>query len=254
MTPAAGPRPLDLTPTSYDVYRRLRDLDLSHPEVTGTWRLGHAASWARWGTTTHDLAPISAAGPAEFERLAPLTTSVVLLAINWGGTAPPVDPPFWTNFHTRGHRGDGTLKNSVRLAMSLLANDQEQVAAPYLTDVFKLVPTPTSAQLDDRIEDDLVRGVDHVARCATALEQELALCREGAGGRPPVLIGMGSAATRWLRGEVADRRMAAAVDRALGSGARTRVRRMDHYTFGVGSNVSRAAVVAEALRDAGRPA
>lgn len=254
MIPAAGPRPPDLAPTSYEVYRQLRELDLSHPEVAGAWRLGHAASWARWGSTTHDLAPITAADPEEFERLAPLTTSVVLLAINWGGMAPPVEPPFWTNFHTRGHRGDGTLKNSVRLAMSSRATDADRVAAPYLTDVFKLVPTPTSAQLDDRIEDDLARGVDHVARCATALEHELELCREGAGGRTPVLVGMGSAATRWLRGEVADRRMADSVDRALGSGAHMRVRRMDHYTFGVGSNVSRAAVVAAALRDAGTPA
>lgn len=250
MIPTSGHSHLDIAPASYETYRRLRDLDLSHPAVAGAWRLGHVASWARWGTTTHDLAPITAASPEEFRQLPPLTTSVVLLAINWGGNAPPVDPTFWTNFHTRGHRGDGTLKNSVRLAMSTLDTGQDQVAAPYLTDVFKLVPTPTSARLDDRIEEDLARGVDHVARCATALEHELTLCREGAGGRAPILVGMGGAATRWLRGEAADRRMADSVDRALGGGAHLGVRRMDHYTFGVGSNVSRAAVVAAALRDA----
>lgn len=207
--------------------------------------------------TTDDLAPISASDEQEFDRLAPLTTAVVLLAINWGGEAAPDDPTFWTNFHTRGHRGDGTLKNSVRLAMSEVSGGDPagaaRMAAPYLTDVFKLVPTPTSARLDDRIRSDLARGVDHVARCADALEEELTICSRGTDGRPPLLVGMGSAATRWLRGEVVDRRIAGAVDRALGDGAHRQVRRMDHYTFGAGTNTGRAATLAQALRDAAAP-
>lgn len=225
----------------YETYAALRDMDISHPDIGGTWRLGQMTSWSRWGKTTADLDPITASNEATFDQLQPFTTQVILFAINLGGTSITPDLEDWRNFHTKGHVGDSTLKNSIAMAMGRIP---EQVPALYLTDVFKLVPTKTAGDLDRRIKVDLAQGIDHIGRCAEILKEELRICTAGTGGRPPVLVAMGKEAFLWLTGAKQDTRIAQAVDEVLGDGAHHCVRQMDHYTFGAGTNEGRA----EALR------
>jgi len=239
---------MPLPHTTYATYKTLRDLDITpkskHPEIDGTWRLGHTASWSRWGDTTGDLAPITASSEVEFQRLPPFTTAVVLLAINWGGNAMGTTSESWRNFHAQGHRGDGTLKNTFALTQTRVA---EELPALYMTDVFKLVPTETASKLSSKIKLDLKRGFDHVDRCAGILREELTLCKEGAGNNAPTLVAIGDAAFSWLSGHEEDRRIAEVVDEVLGTGASARVRRMDHYTFGSGTHESRSAVLQSVL-------
>lgn len=217
---------------NWDVYNRLRTLDISDstipdPEIAHrTFRLGQAASWARWGENTYDLSPITATTPEQFENLKPLTTSIVLFAINWGGTHAPEHFADWQNFHTKGHRGDSTLRNSIGGIVD---------KAPYMTDVFKLVPTPRAADLDKKIRADARLGHNHVQRCANILRQELQLCTEGNGGRPPVLVAMGKAAFEWLSGPFAQVIESAPVER------------MPHYTCGAGSNAARARALTDII-------
>ena len=74
---------------SFETYTALRDMDISHPDIAGAWRLGQMASWSRWGTTTGDLEPITAHSQEGFDQLQPLTTRVILFAINLGGRESP---------------------------------------------------------------------------------------------------------------------------------------------------------------------
>ena len=235
-------------PASFETYTALRDMDISHPDVDGGWRLGQMASWARWGEATADLAPITASTEDEFNRLQPFTTRVILFAINLGGTAITPDLEDWRNFHTKGHGGDTSLKKSVALAMDLVPGG-DTIPALYMTDVFKLIPTETAGDLDRKIKDDLAQGIDHVERCAAILRDELKICMDGAGGQAPTLVAMGGAALKWLTGDTEDKRIARVVDEVLGDGASKRVREMPHYTNGVGSNEKRAAALQSALED-----
>jgi hypothetical protein len=133
--------------TSFETYKALRDMDISHPDVGSAWRLGQMVSWSRWGTTTGDLDPITANSKDDFDQLQPFTTRVVLFAINLGGTSITPDPEDWRNFHTEGHPPDGTLKKSIAMAKDRTPGG-DTIPALYMTDVFKLVPTKTAADLD----------------------------------------------------------------------------------------------------------
>ena len=185
----------------------------------------------------------------------------MLFGINWGGVNPPKAPMDWTNFHTMGHRGDGSLRNSVRMAyetfgLSLVPpEDGARLPSAYMTDVFKQIPTPNAAKLRTTIKRESDRGIDHVGRCAELLREELILCLEGAGGGTPRLVAMGQAAYAWLSNTDSwgpiDPRMAAAVDGALGDGAQHAVERMPHYTFGAASNVQRRDALAAILAKMG---
>ena len=93
-----------------------------------------------------------------------------------------------------------------------------------------------------------------MGRCSDLLEWELGVCRDGAQGVAPVIVGMGAAAFNWLSGRVKDRRIAAAVDAALGTGAHQRVKRMPHYSFGSATREQRASALADILRQALDPA
>lgn len=242
---------MPLRHATYATYDALRNLDITpavqHPGIDGTWRLGHTASWSRWGADTGDLRPITASSEQAFQHLQPFSTAIVLLAINWGGNAMGSVDESWRNFHTQGHRGDGTLKNTFALTKSRLAGE---LPALYMTDVFKLVPTETAAKLSRTIRQDHARGFDHIARCAEILREELTLCRKGVDGQIPTLVAIGDAAFSWLTGQGTDPRIAHAVDEALGNGASTRVRRMDHYTFGSGTHESRSAVLQSVVKQA----
>lgn len=215
------------------------------------------ASWSRWGAATGDLAPITAHSQEEFDQLEPFTTRVILFAINLGGTAIKPDLEDWRNFHTKGHRGDKSLWNSVDEGIKR-ASGEDRIPALYMTDVFKLVPTEKASKLNKQVRDDFKQGIDHVGRCAAILRDELTICKEGAGGQAPTLIGMGKEAFEWLSGAKKDQRLADVVDEVLGDGASRRVRRMPHYTFGQGSNEKRAAalhpVLEEVVNSAPEPA
>ena len=238
---------------AYETYAALRDHDISHRDVDGgRWQLGHVASWARWGLPGDLVGPITASSREDFAGLAPLTTSIVLFGINWGGESPPVDPPLWQNFHTPGHTGDGALRNSVRDAYAAVLG--EDAPAAYMSDVFKLIPTPNASELTRTIRRELAADRHHVSRCATLLEWELGMCRDGAQGVPLVIVGMGAAAFNWLSGRVKDQRIAMAVDAALGTGAHQRVRRMPHYSFGSATREQRTSALADILRNALDPA
>jgi hypothetical protein len=224
---------------SFETYTALRDMDISHPDIDGSWRLGQMTSWSRWGTTTGDLAPITADSKDSFDRLEPFTTSVILFAINLGGEAIADGLEDWRNFHT--HRGDTSLSKSVAMAKARTPGG-DQIPALYMSDVFKLIPTPDGAKLKDQITDDLDQGIDHVERCAAILRDELKICMDGAGGQAPTLVAMGGWAFDWLTGATKDKRIARVVDEVLGDGASQRVRRMPHYVF-TASNEKRAAAL-----------
>jgi hypothetical protein len=233
---------------SFETYTALRDMDISHPDINGSWRLGQMASWSRWGKTTGDLAPITADSRDSFDRLEPFTTRVILFAINLGGKAIAEGLDDWRNFHTEGHRGDRTLSNSIDLAKEQTSGG-DTIPALYMTDVFKLIPTPTAKLLDKQIKQDLAQGIDHVGRCAAILRDELKICMAGAGGQAPTLVAMGSEAFKWLTGDEKDVRIAQVVDEVLGDGASKLVRQMDHYTFGSGTHESRAAALHPVLEE-----
>lgn len=235
---------------SFETYTALRDMDITHPDITHEgvvreWRLGQTASWARWGANTSDLAPITAHSQEEFDQLKPFTTRVILFAINMGGTALKLDLEDWRNFHTKGHSPDGTLKNSVAMAWKE-TSASDQIPALYMTDVFKLIPTPDGRELEDQIRADLEQGIDHVERCAEILRKELKLCLDGSGGQAPTLVGMGDWAFDWLTGAKKDQRIARVVDEVLGDGASQRVRKMPHYSF-TSTNEGRAAALCPVL-------
>jgi hypothetical protein len=231
---------------SFETYTALRDKDISDP-LLGSWRLGQMASWSRWGAISGDLAPITAHSQEEFDQIEPLTTRVILFAINLGGTAIKPNLEDWRNFHTKGHSGDGTLKNSIAMATDFPGGDK--IPALYMTDVFKLVPTKTAKNLDRKVELDLAQGIDHVERCAAILRDELRICMDGAGGQPPTLVAMGAEAFKWLTATEKDERIARVVDEVLGDGASRRVREMDHYTFGAGTHKSRVAALRPVLKE-----
>ncbi|MDO5031923.1 hypothetical protein [Corynebacterium sp.] len=192
---------------SWEIYEELRTLDISDPSIpdptiaSRKFRLGQATSWARWGRSQQDRTQITARNEAEFHALAPLTTSVVLLGVNWGATLPDEEVQDWHNFHTAGHAGDARLSKSIPPALDALPHDSGQSApAPYMTDVFKLVPTRNGVELQRQIAADA--GVhDHVARCAELLRRELAICTRGNGGVPPLLVALGGHAYEWLTGK-----------------------------------------------------
>lgn len=192
---------------SWEIYEELRTLDISDasipdPDIASrTFRLGQAASWARWGTTRHDLTPITANNEAEFRGLAPLTTAVVLFGVNWGGGEAASDIEDWRNFHTEGHTGDLRLSKSLPLALETIPHEPgEPAPAPYMTDVFKLVPTRDGTALQKQIKADYVSH-DHVARCAELLKVELDICTRGNDGTPPLLVALGMHAYEWLTGK-----------------------------------------------------
>lgn len=232
----------------FDTYRSLRDMDISHPDIEGSWRLGQMTSWARWGKTTGDLSPITARSEDEFNQLQPFTTQVILFAINLGGTTMAAELEDWRNFHSGSHGPDGTLKNSIALAKDGLEGESD-IPALYMSDVFKLVPTGTAGDLSKKIKEDLTQGIDHVERCAAILREELKICLEGAGGQAPALVAMGSAAFSWLAGTGKDTRIAQVVDEVLGDGASKRVTKMHHYANAVGNNASRAAALRPVLEE-----
>ena len=227
---------------SFGTYTALRDMDITHPDIDGAWRLGQMASWSRWGTTTGDLDPITAHSRDGFDQLQPLTTRVILFAINLGGTSIAPDLEDWRNFHTKGHGPDTTLRNSIAMAMDRTPGG-DKIPAFYMTDVFKLIPTRSAKDLNPAIKRDLARGIDHVGRCAAILRDELNICMDGAGGPAPTLVAMGDEAFGWLTGAREDKRIARVVDEVLGDGASKRVRRMDHYAFASGNHESRAAAL-----------
>lgn len=229
---------------SFETYAALRDMDISDP-LLGSWRLGQMASWSRWGTNTQDLTPITADSEEEFDQLEPFTTSVILFAINLGGEAIADGLEDWRNFHT--HRGDSSLSKSVAMAKALTSGG-DQIPALYMSDVFKLIPTPDGAELQDQITDDLEQGIDHVERCAAILRDELKICMDGAGGQAPTLVAMGNWAFDWLTGATKDKRIARVVDEVLGDGASQRVRKMPHYVF-TASNEKRAAALHPVLEE-----
>jgi hypothetical protein len=223
---------------SYETYAALRDMDISHPDITpsdheDSWRLGHMASWLRYGAVTGDLAPITANSKEDFDQLEPLTTSVILFGVNLGGKAIAKNLEDWRNFHTVNHNGDTKLKESLRMAKSK-SSGWDDVPAFYMSDVFKLIPTKTGGELGEQITADLETGIDHVDRCAAILREELEICMAGAGGQAPTLVAMGDYAFGWLTGAKGvtkgDTRIAAVVDEVLGDGARKRVRQIPHGT------------------------
>lgn len=229
----------------FETYEALRTLDISHPDIDGQWRLGQMTSWSKWADQTGDLAPVTASDADEFDALGPVTTSVIFFAINLGGLKLPSESDDWRNFHTTGHIGDSTLRNSFRRAEARFA---DAVPGFYMTDVFKLVPTTNAGKLNTKVREDMAQGVDHVGRCAKILRQELEICRRGAGGAAPTLVALGKEAFRWLTGAVPDDRISQVVDELLGDGASRDVVQMDHYTFGSGTHESRVAVLEPVMR------
>lgn len=199
---------------SFETYTALRVMDISHPDVEGTWRLGQMASWSRWGTTIADLDPITAHGKDDFDQLQPFITRVILFATNLGGTSITPDPEDWRNFHTKSHKGDKALKNSVDMAKDRTPAG-DKIPALCMTDVFKLIPTKTASELDKQIKRDLAQSINHVGRCAAILREELKICMDGAGGQAPTLAAMGKEAFLWLTGAKKDVRIAQVVVRYL---------------------------------------
>ncbi|MCS4535800.1 uracil-DNA glycosylase family protein [Corynebacterium sp. HS2168-gen11] len=192
---------------SWDIYEELRTLDISDSSIpdddisSRQFRLGQAASWARWGATRHDLTSITADNHVEFQTLAPLTTSVVFLGVNWGGTKAADQLPDWRNFHTERHKGDKRLSKSLPPALECIPHDPQILApAPYMTDVFKLIPTVDGSSLEKKISHDAAQH-DHIQRCAQLLEAELDICTRGNHGIPPLLIALGNHAYDWLTGQ-----------------------------------------------------
>lgn len=230
----------------YDVYSHLRDLDTTHPEVEGDgWRLGHTASWARWGSTTDDLAPISASNPEQFADLTPLTTSIVLFGLTWAEPTLPENPTHWQNFHRAGHRPDDLLAESIGSGYRTVLGPHSPVA--YMTDVFKLLPAPDAAALETMLDRELAHGRDHVARCAELLKVEMDICRSGAWRRKPVLVAMGDAAFDWLTG-ARDPRIADALDASLGYGAHRTVTKLPQDAFPSSSAAAEPGAMASILR------
>lgn len=243
-----------LQPVDYATYAALRDLDLSHPDVdatapppdgTDTWVLGHASSWARWSNTTDDVAAITAHSPDEFESLEPLTTSVVVLTTNQAADSP-AGARIWGAFH---HDDDITVADSVRRTYERTG----PIPAPYLTDIFKLLPAPTT-ELDSQIEQERDQNRDHVGRCAQILQQELSLCVDGSDGTTPTLVAVGGAAYTWLSGRdwntgkpIVDQRIADTVNEVLGEGANRRVEWVPHFNPGVATHDQRATALAAIL-------
>lgn len=195
------------TTVTWEIYKELRSLDISDSSIPDadiagrTFRLGQAVSWARWGATRNDLTPITANTQAEFCELAPLTTAVVLFGVNWGGSEAASDIEDWRNFHTIGHAGDLRLSKSLPPALEAIPHETGSLApAPYMTDVFKLVPTRDGTALQKQIKADKPMH-DHVARCAALLRVELEICTRGNNGTPPLLVALGGHAYDWLTGE-----------------------------------------------------
>ena len=189
------------TTVSWEIYEELRTLDISDTSISDVaivqrkFRLGQAASWARWGNTRHDLAPITADNEDEFQSLAPMTTSVVFLGLNWGGTEVGKEIKDWQNFHTKGSKGDLRLMKSLPAALDEIPHEKGVAApAPYMTDVFKLAPTRTAKDLKKKTKEDH----NLVQRCAGLLQAELEICTRGHNGVPPLLIAFGNAAYGWL--------------------------------------------------------
>ena len=94
--------------------------------------LSESGSWAIWHDESGGLDHFS----AEKEPWRRLRRDVVILGGNSGipSSSAPTPQPF-SNFHTKGHTGDGKLRNGVR---------NTPLAGSYMTDVIKGVPTAYS--------------------------------------------------------------------------------------------------------------
>ncbi|WKD61690.1 hypothetical protein CCICO_08385 [Corynebacterium ciconiae DSM 44920] len=225
---------MSATSVSWEIYEELRALDISDASIPDAdiagrkFRLGQAASWARWGTTRDDLAPITASSEKEFSGLAPLTTALVLFGVNWGGSDVACDIEDWRNFHTAKHAGDLRLSRSLPAALETIPREHgELTPAPYMTDVFKLVPTRDGTALQKRIKADKASH-DHVVRCAELLEVELEICMRGNNDTAPLLVALGGHAYDWLTGKKRGSGPIEQVVRSLFAGEEPRIAKINH--------------------------
>lgn len=200
---------MTISTVDWDTYQAFRDLKISDPDVTaalaarganepvGGWTLGHVSSWGRWGTPEDLCQPIRADSEQEFSGLAPLTTSIMFLSLNWGGEKPPIDAPMWGNFHAHGHGGDTRLAKGFRSAMQATGF----TAAPYMSDVFKLIPSPRATDLTRIIREEESAGRDPIGRCIRLLHTEFTMCRDANNGVAPMIVAIGNDAYQWLTGK-----------------------------------------------------
>lgn len=242
------------TSVIWETYKELRTLEISDPTIPDAalagqrFRLGQAASWARWGDTRDDLRPITARSEAQFRHLGPLTTAIIFLGLNWGGTQAPRETKDWQNFHATGHAGDLRLSTSLPPALQGIPRAPGTPApAPYMTDVFKLVPTRNGTALQRQLAADAAVH-NHVARCAALLEAELALCTRSNGGTPPLLVALGAHAYGWLTGV---KRRSGPITQAVAEGCggrRPRIVRINHASA-ARPNAERTRQLAAAIED-----
>lgn len=209
---------------SYDAYVELREHDITNDKLDpNEWRLGQASSWAHWGTcgaasritaeNRHLSSATSAAGLkatiADLTRIAhtdragfeaspyPLTPSVALLGLNFAGSSLDPTSADFAPFH---HPGPTSTDHFLRASVELAAFDAglpAEYPAPYITDVFKLAPTPYGPDLarafDGRSHPAIENGL-------AVLSFELEVLTRANHGRPPLLIALGDHAHNWLSG------------------------------------------------------
>lgn len=257
--------------TDYDTYVALRDHDITNPRLDPhEWRLGQASSWAHWGpagaapritaenralpsatsaaglkASIADLSRLSHADRAEFESSSyPLTPSVVLLGLNFAGTSlEPGSGDFFPFHHPGATSTDHFLRASVELAV-FDAGFPDPYPAPYVTDVFKLAPTPFGPDLVRAFGGQPHPAIDHGL---AVLRFELETLTRANHGQPPILIALGNHAHDWLSGRAkhSDSRQF----RALVEGIEAPLHKAIHYA-NVGRVSARASQIEVALRSA----
>lgn len=124
----------------------------------------NGSSWAVWGENTHDLSIFEDAE----EIASRLRKDVVLVGANFGGGEDndvSTMKPF-QNFHTKGHRPDGKLRNAVT---------GTALEGAFMTDLVKNYPTKNASSLARDIVDPSFDFEKHIVAPFRAEQNALGL-------------------------------------------------------------------------------
>lgn len=195
--PSTDRTPAGLSREAYDLLRT-ETLDRTVPGL-GATTFAQVASWAVWAEPTADgMAWSRDLSVLSYDALAPVAhTRAVFVAPNHGVGPGSHDEADWSSFHSG--------RSDYRLARALATpGAREVLQGAYVTDFFKGLPTPTAADLARHLGRLDAAGRERtVADMARLLRRELEIL----GADSPLLVGVGRAASEWLRRALPEHRV-----------------------------------------------
>lgn len=166
------------------ILQDIRQVDVSSDGQSGS--LAKIASWALWPDPAEDVVPDDLRLANDGVRM-----DVMLIGANWGSNHSHMrallHEPDWANFHSdpTKHRGPRPHRKLGR-AFAADRDLRTDLGGAYMTDLFKMVPTPNTSKLTTTLK----KRSDLVSNSSTVFKQELLVIRSVT-KEPPLIIAMG---------------------------------------------------------------